>query len=38
MTHRRRVWDASEYEKLPAYDRETIEQPTALFYCHQQDG
>jgi len=36
------VWDASEYEKLPAYDGETWEQAMkgaiGLFYCHQQDG
>lgn len=32
------VWDASEYEKLPAYDGETWAQPPALFFCHQNDG
>ena len=36
------VWDASEYEKLPAYDGTTGEQAHAgawgLFMCHQQDG
>lgn len=32
------VWDDSEYDKLPAYDGETFDQPPALFYCHQQDG
>lgn len=36
------IWDASEYEKLPLYDGETIEQAlkggTRLFYCHQNDG
>ena len=31
------VWDASEYAKLAAYDGETYEQPTKLFYCHQRD-
>lgn len=36
------IWAADEYEKLPAYDGEPIEQlmkeGIALFYCHQQDG
>lgn len=32
------VWDASEYEKLPAYDRETFAQPTGVFLCHQVNG
>lgn len=36
------VWEASEYQKLLAYDGETWEQAmkgaTALFYCHQNDG
>lgn len=36
------IWDASEYEKLPRYDGETMEQilagATALFFCHQNDG
>lgn len=36
------IWDASEYEKLPRYDGETVEQllagGTALFFCHQNDG
>lgn len=32
------VWHPEEYEKLPAYDRPTSEQPPALFHCHQQDG
>lgn len=32
------VWDATEYAKLPEFDRETGEQPPAAFYCHQQDG
>jgi hypothetical protein len=32
------VWAASEYEKLPAYDNDTIMQPMGLFHCHQQDG
>lgn len=32
------VWAAEEYEKLPPYDRETGEQPPAVFHCHRQDG
>lgn len=32
------VWDASEYVKLLEYDGETFDQPTAVFYCHTQDG
>jgi len=32
------IWDAAEYAKLPAYDRETWSQPPALFMCHQQTG
>jgi hypothetical protein len=32
------VWDASEYAKLPEYDKETWEQPQAAFHCHQGDG
>lgn len=32
------VWDASEYDKLPAYDRDTGEQPTTLFLCHQTNA
>lgn len=32
------IWEASEYEKLPAYDRETWAQPPKVFMCHQQDG
>lgn len=31
------VWSAEEYEKLPAYDRDTWAQPGALFQCHQHD-
>ncbi|MDF3607572.1 DUF6283 family protein [Paracoccus sp. DMF-8] len=27
-----------EYAKLPAYDRETWQQPLGLFMCHQKDG
>lgn len=32
------VWDASEYEKLLAYDLDTAYQPTALFLCHQNSA
>lgn len=32
------VWDASEYEKLPAYDQDTPDQPTGVFVCHQVNG
>lgn len=32
------IWEADEYDKLPAYDGETFEQPLALFMCHQRDG
>jgi hypothetical protein len=36
------VWAEEEYEKLPGYDGEIIDQiqngGTALFLCHQKDG
>ncbi len=36
------IWHAHEYDKLPAYDGEIIDQLRAgaggLFMCHQQDG
>lgn len=35
------VWDAEEYDKLPGYDGEMVEQArtnTSLFLCHQRDG
>ena len=32
------VWAASEYDKLPDYDKPTPEQPFAVFLCHQRDG
>lgn len=32
------VWEASEYDRLPAYDRDTAQQPPGLFLCHQQNG
>lgn len=36
------VWAAEEYDKLPSYDGEIVEQlmkgGTALFLCHQQNN
>jgi hypothetical protein len=32
------LWEASEYERLPAYDAETWAQPHGVFCCHRQDG
>jgi hypothetical protein len=32
------LWEASEYEKLPRYDQDTMLQPPQLFMCHQRDG
>ncbi len=36
------VWAASEYDKLPGYDGEIMQQIahgcTGLFMCHQRDG
>lgn len=32
------VWDASEYSKLPEYDKDMGEQPGGVFFCHQNDG
>lgn len=32
------IWAPEEYEKLPAYDGETFEQPPGVFLCHQQNG
>lgn len=32
------IWAAEEYQKLPAYDRQTREQPPSLFMCHQQNN
>lgn len=32
------LWAEEEYEKLPAYDRDTMSQPPHAFMCHQQDG
>lgn len=32
------VWAREEYEKLPAYDLDTPDQPGRLFMCHQKDG
>lgn len=31
------IWAAEEYAKLPAYDRETGEQPPGVFLCHDGD-
>ena len=31
------IWAKSEYEKLPPYDLETGEQPTAVFGCHVEE-
>ena len=32
------LWDVREYEKLPAYDRDTAFQPAELFLCHQNSA
>lgn len=36
------IWAEHEYEKLPGYDGEIMDQleagATGLFYCHQNDG
>lgn len=32
------VWSEEEYEKLPAYDAPTGDQPLGVFHCHRQDG
>ncbi|NQX18272.1 hypothetical protein HQQ86_20460 [Rathayibacter sp. VKM Ac-2857] len=32
------IWDDTEYTKLPRYDAEVPEQPTAVFLCHLDDG
>lgn len=32
------VWSLEDYAKLPRYDKETWEQPTGVFLCHQRDG
>lgn len=32
------LWHPDEYLKLPEYEKETGEQPPAVFLCHQQDG
>lgn len=29
------VWAPEEYQKLPAYDRDTMGQPPQVFLCHQ---
>ncbi|WP_405137577.1 DUF6283 family protein [Nocardia sp. NBC_01388] len=32
------IWAATEYSKLAAYDRPTMEQPPGVFLCHQNDS
>ena len=32
------IWAIEEYQKLPAYDADTPDQPLGLFMCHQRDG
>lgn len=32
------IWAPEEYQKLLAYDRPTMQQPAALFMCHQGAG
>ena len=32
------VWHPDDYAKLPAYDRDTMDQPANAFMCHQGDG
>lgn len=32
------VWAREEYEKLPAYDLPTPDQPTGVFCCHTDPG
>jgi hypothetical protein len=29
------VWDESEYDKLPEFDKPTAQQPPRVFMCHQ---
>lgn len=29
------VWDESEYDKLPEFDKPTAQQPARVFMCHQ---
>lgn len=31
------LWAEEEYAKLERYDNETLDQPTAVFLCHQND-
>ncbi|MDN5666824.1 MAG: DUF6283 family protein [Renibacterium salmoninarum] len=33
-----RIWEESEYRKLPGYDEPMPLQPQSLFLCHQGDG
>lgn len=32
------IWAHEEYEKLRAYDQDTVYQPLAVFQCHQADS
>lgn len=32
------IWDADEYAKLPRYDADVPDQPTAVFLCHLDEG
>lgn len=32
------IWAEEEYNRLPAYDAETGDQPPRPFHCHQADG
>jgi hypothetical protein len=32
------IWHEDEYAKLPAYDEDTMSQPTGVFLCHQVNG
>lgn len=32
------LWHPSEYQRLPMYDRPTMEQPVGMLLCHQTDG
>ena len=32
------IWDDTEYTKLPRYDTDLPDQPSAVFLCHLDDG
>ena len=32
------VWTPDHYDMLPEYDKETFEQPAAVFHCHHDNG